>query len=235
MVIKALKKKLVVWLGPWFAYWTIRLLGLTMRLEEVNPEIPRSFREKGVPAIGAFWHGRLLMMPLIHKGKRLSFLVSPHRDGQVVGKALVRFGFDPILGSTHRNRFSSFKKLIKAQENGSDIGIAPDGPRGPRHRVQIGVIELARLTGRPVLPFTFSASKRKILRTWDHFLLPYPFSRGVFICGEPIYVDLNGDRAHLEEKRLLLERRLNELTERADHYFDRPPSCQRGGGRDSPD
>jgi hypothetical protein len=220
-VIKALKKKLVVWLGPWFAYWTIRFFGLTMRLEEVHPEIPETFREKGIPVIGAFWHGRLLLMPLIYKGKKLSFLVSPHRDGQVVGKALVRFGFHPILGSTHRNRFSSFKQLIKAHENGYDIGIAPDGPRGPRYRVQVGVIELARLTGRPVIPFTFSASKRKILRTWDHFLLPYPLSRGVFIWGEPVYVDPNGDRAHLEEKRLLLETRLNDLTEKADHYFDR--------------
>jgi len=222
MVVKTLKKKLVQWLGPWFAYWTIRLLGLTMRLEEVNSDIPRSIREKGIPVIGAFWHGRLLMMPLIYKGKKLSFLVSPHRDGQIVGKALVRFGFHPILGSTHRNRFSSFKQLMKAHENGSDIGIAPDGPRGPRYRVQSGVIELARLTKRPVIPFTFSSSKRRILRTWDHFLLPYPFSKGIFIWGEPVYVDRNGDRAHIEEKRLLLERRLNELTERADHYFDPP-------------
>ncbi len=222
MAFKGIKKKLVAWLGPWFAYWAIRLLALTMRFEVVNSEFPRYFWEKGIPGIGAFWHGRLLMMPLIYKGKKLSFLVSPHRDGQIVAKALVRFGFDPIQGSTYRNKFSSFKKLVKAHENGSDIGIVPDGPRGPRYRVQIGVIELARLTGSAVLPFTFSASKKKILKTWDHFLLPYPFSKGVFIWGEPIYVDSKGDRAHLEEKRLLLERRLNELTERADHYFDPP-------------
>jgi lysophospholipid acyltransferase (LPLAT)-like uncharacterized protein len=81
------------------------------------------------------------------------------------------------------------------------------------------VIELARLTGRPIVPITFNASKRKIFNTWDRFLLPYPFSRGVFIWGEPIVVDPKGNRAHLEEKRLLLERKLNELTEEADHYF----------------
>jgi len=124
-VIKALKKKLVAWLGPWFAYWVIRLLGLTMRLEEVHPEIPETFRGKGIPVIGAFWHGRLLLMPLIYKGKKLSFLVSPHRDGQVVGKALVRFGFHPILGSTHRNRFSSFKQLIKATKTGTTSPLLP--------------------------------------------------------------------------------------------------------------
>jgi lysophospholipid acyltransferase (LPLAT)-like uncharacterized protein len=83
------------------------------------------------------------------------------------------------------------------------------------------VIELAKLTGKAVVPLSFSASKRKILNTWDQFLLPYPCSKGVFIWGAPIEVDRNEDRAHLEEKRILLENRLNELTERADHYFER--------------
>ena len=218
MVIKSIKKKLVAGLGPWLAYWVIRILGRTMRFEELHPEIPRSFWEKGIPAIGAFWHGRLLMMPIIYKGKKLSFLVSPHRDGQVVGKALERFGFQAILGSSTRKGFSGFKKMVKA--HGSDIAIVPDGPTGPRHQVQVGVIELAKLTGRAVIPLTFSASKRKVFNTWDQFLLPYPFSKGVFVWGDPIHINPNGDRSHLEEKRILLERRLNEMTEKADHYFD---------------
>ncbi len=136
----------------------------------------------------------------------------------MIGKALKRFGFHAILGSTTRKGFSGFKQMVKAHE--SDIGIVPDGPRGPRQQVQIGVIELARLTGRPIIPVTFNASRRKIFNTWDRFLLPYPFSRGVFIWGEPIVVNTNGNRAHLEEKRLLLERKLNELTEEADRYFN---------------
>ncbi|MDP2972089.1 MAG: lysophospholipid acyltransferase family protein [Deltaproteobacteria bacterium] len=218
MLLKTLKKKLVSWLGPWLAFWIIKLLGRTMRLVEIHPEIPRSFWEKGIPVIGALWHGRLLMMPIIYKGKKLSFLVSPHRDGQVMGKALKRFGFHAILGSTTRKGFSGFKQMVRA--HGSDIGIVPDGPRGPRQQVQIGVIELARRTGNPILPLTFSASKKKIFKTWDRFLLPYPFSKGVFIWGEPVYVDRDGDRDYLEEKRLLLERKLNELTEEADRYFN---------------
>ena len=218
MGMKLIKKKLVSWFGPWLAFWIIKLLGRTMRLVEIHPEIPRSFWEKGIPVIGALWHGRLLMMPIIYKGKKLSFLVSPHRDGQVMGKALKRFGFHAILGSTTRKGFSGFKQMVRA--HGSDIGIVPDGPRGPRQQVQIGVIELARLTGRPIIPVTFNASRRKIFNTWDRFLLPYPFSRGVFIWGEPIVVNPNGNRAHLEEKRLLLERKLNELTEEADRYFN---------------
>ena len=219
MFFKTLKKKLVSWLGPWLAYWTIQILSRTMQFDEMNPEIPRRFWEKGIPVIGAFWHGRLLMMPVVYKGKDLSFLVSPHRDGQVVGKALERFGFHAILGSTTRKGFSGFKQMAKA--HGTDIAIVPDGPRGPRRRVQIGVIELAKLTGRAVIPLSFSASKRKIFKTWDQFLLPYPFSKGVFMWGEPIEVDPQGDRSHLEEKRILLEDRLNDLTERADRYFNK--------------
>ena len=221
MILKTFRKKLVVSLGPSLAYWVIRLLGWTMEFEEVHPEIPRSFWEKGIPGIGVFWHGRLLMMPRLYKGKKLSFLVSPHRDGQIVGRALKRFGFHAILGSTNRRGFSAFKQMLRANREGSDIALVPDGPKGPRYQVQIGVIELAKLTGRPVVPVTFSSSKRKLFKTWDQFLLPYPFSRGVFIWGEPVYVDPKGDRTHLEERRALLERRLNELTEKADHYFEK--------------
>ena len=198
MFFKTIKKKLVAWCGPWLAYWTINCLGRTMRFEEINPDIPKSFLVRSIPGIAAFWHGRLLMMPLISKSKNLSFLVSPHRDGQVVGKALNRFGFHPILGSTTRKGFSSFKQMIKALQNGSNIAITPDGPRGPRYRVQVGIIELAKLSGSLIVPLSFSASRRKLFETWDHFLLPYPFSKGVFIWGEPIPVDSKGDRAYLE-------------------------------------
>ncbi|MBS3905809.1 MAG: lysophospholipid acyltransferase family protein [Syntrophaceae bacterium] len=219
--MKLIKKKLVSWLGPWLAYRVIRILGRTMRFEVVNPEIQRSFIEKGIPYIAAFWHDRLLMMPLAYQGKKSSFLVSPHRDGLIVGRALKRFGFNPIFGSSSRGGASAIKEMVKAIQNGSDMGIVPDGPRGPRHRLQLGVIELARRTGNPILPLTFSASKKKIFKTWDRFLLPYPFSKGVFIWGEPIYVDRDGKRDYLEEVKILVERRLNELTEEADRYFDK--------------
>ena len=220
MSLKSLKKNLVAWVGPWLAYWTIKLLGRTVRFEVINPEIPKSFWERGIPFIIVFWHGRLLMIPHSYEGKKVGFLASPHRDGQVVGKALQQFGFHMILGSTTRQGFSAFKKMFRALQNGSDVAVTPDGPRGPRYKAQIGVIELSRLTGRPIVPVTFGASKKIILGTWDRFLLPIPFSNGVFIWGEPIHVDLNGDRAHLEEKRSLLENRLNDLTEKADHYFN---------------
>ena len=232
MFLKPLKKKLVAWLAPWFAYWTIRILGRAVRSKVINPEIPESLWERRIPFIMAFWHSRLLMMHWAYLGKKMSFLISSHRDGQIMGRAGKLLGHHPIVGSTTRKGVSAFKNMIKALQNGSDMVIAPDGPRGPRQKAQIGVIELSRITGRPIVPVTFSASKKMVFNSWDRFVLPYPFSRGVFIWGEPIQVDPQGDRAHLEEKRLLLENRLNEITEQADHYFDplTPSLSPRGRG-----
>jgi lysophospholipid acyltransferase (LPLAT)-like uncharacterized protein len=220
MFLKPLKKRFVTGLGPWLAYWTIRVLGRAVHLEVINPETPGSLWERGIPFIIAFWHARLLMMHWAYRGKNVSFLISFHRDGQIIGKAGKLLGHQPIVGSTTRKGFSAFKNMIKALQNGSDVAVTPDGPRGPRYKAQIGVIELSRITGRPIVPVTFSASKKIVFNSWDRFVLPYPFSRGVFIWGEPIHVDPKGDRTHLEEKRLLLENRLNEMTEQADHYFE---------------
>ena len=221
MFFKPLKKRIVAWLAPWIAYGTIRVLGRAVRIKVISPDIPGSLWERGIPFIMAFWHARLLMMHWAYQGKNMSFLISAHRDGQIMGKAGKLLGHHPIVGSTTRNGFSAFKNMLKALQNGSDIVIAPDGPKGPRQKAQIGVIELSRMTGRPIVPVTFSASKKMVFNSWDRFVLPCPFSRGVFIWGEPIHVDPRGDRAHLEQKRLLLENRLNEITEQADHYFEK--------------
>jgi len=218
--LKPLKKRLVAWVVPWLTYRTIRFLGRAMRIKVVHPEFPESLWEGGIPFIMAFWHARLLMMHWAYRGKNMSFLISSHRDGQIMGKAGKMLGHRPIVGSSTRKGFSAFKGMINALKNGSDIVIAPDGPKGPRHKAQIGVIELSRITGSPIVPVTFSASKKIVFNSWDRFVVPYPFSRGIFIWGEPIHVDPKGDRDHLEEKRLLLENRLNEITEQADHYFD---------------
>jgi lysophospholipid acyltransferase (LPLAT)-like uncharacterized protein len=222
MSFKTLKRKIISWLGPWFAHRVIKILAQTMRFEQVHPEIPGEFWNKGTPFIGTFWHGRLLMMPIVYKGKKLSILVSPHRDGILLKNILKRFGFNLIEGtiSITQTAFSAFRQMVKLQKSGSDIGFPPDGPRGPCGQAKMGIIELAKRTRRPILPLAFSASKKKVFNTWDRFLLPYPFSKGVFIWGEPIYIDKDADQDYLEEKRRLLENRLNELTEQADHYFD---------------
>ena len=109
------------------------------------------------------------------------------------------------------------REMVRASRE-YDIGITPDGPRGPKYVVQEGVIALARLTGVPILPLTFGSSKKKVFASWDAFNLPYPFSRGVFVWGEPIYVRKEDD---MEEKRKELELKLREMTDFVDEYVQR--------------
>jgi lysophospholipid acyltransferase (LPLAT)-like uncharacterized protein len=208
-------------LGPGAAFFLIKFLQLTMRIEELNGERVRDFWERGENGIGAFWHGRLLMTPVVYKGRGLKILISRHRDGELISRTVHRFGMETVRGSSTRGGIAGIKGLARALQEGYDVAIAPDGPRGPRCKVQPGVIQLARISGRPIIPFAFSAFPRKVFNTWDHFIVPFPFSRGVFVWGEFIWVDRAAGAEAIEAKASLLEKRLQELTEVADRYCEK--------------
>ena len=212
--------RVMLQLGPAVAFFLIKFLQWTMTIKEVNGEGIRRLWERGESAIGVFWHGRLLMTPLVYGGGGLKILVSRHRDGELVTRTVRHFGLGTIRGSSTRGGIAGIKGLVRALQNGYDVAIAPDGPRGPRCKVQLGVIQVAKLSGRPIFPFTFSATPRKTLHTWDRFILPFPFSRGVFVWGDPIWVDHTEGEKGMERKAIFLEKKLQEITEFADHYFD---------------
>ena len=218
---KELINSLILAIVPPLACCVIKLLSWSMRIKVVNGHIQDEYHRRREPAIGAFWHGRLLMMPAGYRGTKLTILISLHQDGELISRTANYFGFKSIRGSTTRGGLSAMREMLKASREGYDIAITPDGPRGPRYHVQNGIIELARRTGMAIIPLTFSASRKKLFRSWDRFLFPYPFSRGVFIWGEPVFVPRQMNGREFELKRLLLERRLREITDRADRYFEK--------------
>jgi lysophospholipid acyltransferase (LPLAT)-like uncharacterized protein len=209
-----LKDRLLLAIAPPLAKVVIKLLAITMKIETLHEERVRQFWERDERVIIAFWHGRLLMMPLCYKGKGIRILISQHKDGELIAMVMERFGLGAVRGSTTRGGSAAMREMVKAVRD-SDIAITPDGPRGPRYLVQDGAIALARLTGAPVVPLTFGSSKKKVFGSWDAFNLPYPFSRGAFMWGEPIYVPKDVD---MEQKRMELEARLREMTEFVDRY-----------------
>jgi lysophospholipid acyltransferase (LPLAT)-like uncharacterized protein len=161
------------------------------------------------------------MTPLVYGGRGLKILISRHRDGELISRTVRHFGMETVRGSSTRGGIVGIKGLVRALQKGYDVAIAPDGPRGPRCKVQPGVIQLAKLSGRPIFPFTFSATPRKVLHTWDRFIIPLPFSRGVFVWGEPIWIDHSEGEEEMKQKAWLLERKLLEITELADRYFEK--------------
>ncbi len=222
-VWQRLGERVLLFLIPFFAYGLIHFIRLTMRIEVVNDAVLKRFikGDEEDSLIAAFWHSRLLMMPLFIRKKRFTMLISRHRDGELIRQAVRLFPIDAIRGSTTRGGGPALKRLVKALKHGSHVAITPDGPRGPRNVAQEGVIMLASWTGRPILPVAFSASRKKVFNSWDRFVFPYPFARGVFVYGEPIWVGSRGDRAGIEEKRRTLESTLNQITDQADRHFDR--------------
>jgi len=118
---------------------------------------------------------------------------------------------------------AGLREVVRRLREGWDAAFTPDGPRGPRHVVQPGVIEAARLSGAPIVPVSFACRSGWFLRSWDRFLIPRPFTKGVVLYGEPLRVPSGARGESLEAYRRRLEREMIELEERSDRLA-------RGGG-----
>jgi lysophospholipid acyltransferase (LPLAT)-like uncharacterized protein len=173
----------------------------------------------GGPFIVAMWHGRLaLLHHLRHSPKSLIALISAHRDGQLISKCAWWFDMGTVEGSSSRGGMRAVRELIRLARDGHSLFITPDGPRGPRMQVNEGIVEIARLSGLPILPASISTSRGRFLNTWDRFLVPLPFSRQVIRWGEPIRVTRDCDTAEVTAR---LAAALTAVQEAADRAVDR--------------
>ncbi len=158
----------------------------------------------------------MLMIPFLYTGKWLHILISSHRDGEIMARVLERFGFRLVRGSSGKGGRGALLEMIHLLKQNRDLGIATDGPRGPAEVMKPGVAQLARLSGKAVIPIAFAASRATRMKSWDRFLIPHPFSRGVFIVGQPLYYQQGEEQ---EQFLLRAEAALHQVTARADGYF----------------
>ncbi len=204
----------------WLAAQFIRLVHMTTQWTVVQPPVTERFLSSGRPFIACFWHGRMLLMrAALPSGTTIHILISEHRDGILISRALANLGVMTVAGSSKRGGVSAFRSMQRLLAEGQTVAVTPDGPRGPRMRAKLGAIKAAQLAGVPLLPISGAARRRRVLGTWDRFCLALPFGRGVVLWGEPIEVPDEAGRAELERLRLMLEDRLNEMTTEADRRF----------------
>lgn len=207
----------------WLVAQYIRLVHRTARWQVVGQAIPEAIWAENKPFILSFWHGRLLMMPRAWpRSQPIHMLISQHRDGQLIARTVGHFGIKTAAGSSTRGGSGALRTMLKALKAGENVGITPDGPRGPRQRATDGVIHIARMSGVPVVPLAYAARRRKLLGTWDRFMVPLPFSGGVFIWGQPLEVPRTAGDAEIEQLRVTLEDRMNTLTAEADRLAGHP-------------
>lgn len=153
----------------------------------------------GAPAVVAFWHERLPLMPMLwmmarrrNPATRMHVLVSRHRDGRFIGAVIEHFAVLVVHGSSSKGGAAGLRTMAALLAGGDQVAITPDGPRGPRRRAAAGVAQIAELSGIPVLPCAAQTTRRIELSTWDSMVLPLPFGRGAIVCGPPISVAPRG-------------------------------------------
>lgn len=170
------------------------------------------------PLIGAIWHNRLAVaMPVWkwwrgrNKRARLAALISASRDGALLARTFSYFGVKPIRGSSSRRGAQALIELTSAIKDKFTVAITPDGPRGPKYVVQPGIIALAQLTGTPIVPIGVFIERKKQLRSWDGFQIPYPFTKCHARLGPPIRIARDATAEEQELARQQLETSLRHL------------------------
>lgn len=174
-----------------------------------------------MPVIIAMWHGQHFMVPFIRRGHPAKVLVSRHRDGEINAIAAARLGVGTIRGSGDTGgRFDlkggvgAFQGMLATLEEGCSVALTADVPKVARV-AGIGIVKLAQLSGRPILPVAVATSRRKVLDNWDRTAINLPFSRLAMVAGDPITVPSDPDGATLEASRQALEAHLNRVSARA--------------------
>jgi len=206
----------------------LRLVWRTNRFTFDPPDV-YEIVEPLMPAIFAFWHGQHFLTPFIptKETHRVKALISRHRDGEFNALAAERLGIGTIRGSgDHGSAFQrkggvgAFKEMVRALEQGYNVALTADVPK--RARVAgLGIIMLARETGRPIMPFAMATSRYWRLRNWDRTTINLPFGRGALVGGEMINVPPDASPELMEELRARLEATLNDATNRAYAKIDR--------------
>lgn len=202
-MLKKILRSLALWALPLIGTLLIRFIYLTSKKRFHLPNvIPNE------PVIFAFWHADLLLQPYLYyrfrSTPKAKVLISEHFDGQIIAAIMKFFKLGTIHGSTTRGGAKVLIQGLKSLSQGYDIGITPDGPKGPRYTVSDGVIVMAQKRQSKVIVFHCRPSRYWQLSSWDRFVVPKPFGTLDFYASEPI--DLEG--LEMEQARAIITENL---------------------------
>jgi lysophospholipid acyltransferase (LPLAT)-like uncharacterized protein len=211
--------KIEGWLARWLIAFGFRLLQLwarTLRFE-IDDRAGIVGRPVTENYIGALWHNRLLIFPLVLRrffpNRDGAALISASRDGDLLADGVKRFGYDVVRGSSSRLGASAILQLTEVLASARDVVITPDGPRGPVYELGPGIIFLAQKSGAAVLPMNLEYSHCWRLGRWDGFIVPRPFSKVRVLIDEPHRVKSIGTPEEFESERLALQDAMMALVE----------------------
>jgi len=166
----------------------IRGLAATWRFRQLDYGPVGAFRSGGGAAIYAFWHAQMLPFLALHRNANAAVLVSVHRDGERIAHAAARFGFRAIRGSTSRGAAGALRGLVRGLQDGWEVVVTPDGPRGPAEQFAAGTLVAAQQAGVPVVLMAAAARRAWRLGSWDRFMIPQPWTHITVAYSAPLPV-----------------------------------------------
>ena len=212
--------KIEGWKARWliaFGFYLLKALGWTLRFE-IDDRAGIVGQPVGENYIGALWHNRLLIFPLVLRRffphRNGAALISASHDGDLLSDAIQRFNYDVVRGSSSRLGASGLLQLSDVLAKRGDVVITPDGPRGPVYELGPGIIFLAQKTSAAVLPMNMEYSSCWRVKSWDRFIIPKPFSKVRVIVGESERIKSTSTDSEFEAERLRLENAMMSLVDR---------------------
>jgi lysophospholipid acyltransferase (LPLAT)-like uncharacterized protein len=202
-----LKKKLALKGIQGFIFFT----GVTAKISWVRKEIIYELMEKSQPFIICAWHHDIYFSSWLLKDFELTALISSSKDGEYINQILSGFGFRAVRGSSTRGGIGAMKQLVRCLKDGNAVAITPDGPQGPIHKVQEGIVALAKITGVPIIPWRYEASSCWKLNSWDSHKIPKPFTKIRSVVGQPLYVPKSASSSDFGKYCGQLEMLMNDL------------------------
>ncbi len=213
---------------PWIIRAGMRFIGAFTRIVKIEgKETLDTILKEKKPVIFSFWHNRIffsshfLHVRVFQKGLHLTVLISQSKDGEFIARVVKGWGGDTARGSTSRGGKEALHAIFAAVKKNSAIATTPDGPRGPQYIFQPGTMVVAQMTGLPIVTVTFAAEPAWVLKSWDRFVIPKPFSRIVVAIGEPIYVPRKLEEPEKEVWRGKLENAMMENLQTAEDSLAR--------------
>lgn len=197
----------------------------TTRWERIGYEPFIASLEAGRPFVIVNWHGRLAMMPYAWDWRTwdLTILSFRHPTAEVMTEGLAPLDIEVLKLSRNGPNTSVLRQAVAAFRSGRCLGITPDGPNGPGMVPKAGALELAALCRARIAPITFAVRRRIVIRSWDRFILPLPYNRGVFMMGAPYEVPRPLTDEAREDELARLKQVLDDLSARADAMFGQTP------------
>ena len=193
----------------------IYIVKITSRIKYENKFIPELYWDNNKPFILAFWHSQLMMISFCWKiKKKINILASGHSDGRF-GSIVGRYFDLNNVPTYNKNKNISLRPIFKLLKNNNYIGIAPDGPRGPREKVSEGIIKIAKASKIPIIPIGYWSSNNFKLKSWDKFLVTLPFSKCSFVWSEPIEIPSDLDKDQIFNFQILLQDKINQCVKKA--------------------